>query len=62
MSRTAWRTLGAVSLAGLCVAACGTQARWVNCDRRLEPINLPVSKTATEHTSQEPAKIQPPSP
>jgi hypothetical protein len=34
----------AVMLLSAIVSACSTQARWVNCEGRLEPINRPAPK------------------
>lgn len=46
-------------LAGLMVAGCGTQARRVDCDGRLEPINHPVLKAAVSAVGDEPAEAEP---
>ena len=45
-------------LAGLVTAGCGTQARWVNCEGRLEPINAPARKAADEPVPEDPAKVE----
>jgi hypothetical protein len=56
VSGLAWRRLGSALLAGLILAGCGTQARWVNCEGRLEPINLPTPKTQEEPALEDSAK------
>jgi hypothetical protein len=38
----------ALVLVGLIAAGCSTQARRVNCEGRLEPINRPASKNKAE--------------
>jgi hypothetical protein len=43
---------------GLVTAGCGTQARWVNCKGRLEPINVPARKAADEPVPEDPAKVE----
>ena len=43
---------------GLVTAGCGTQARWVNCEGRLEPVNVPAPKAADEPVPQDPAKVE----
>ncbi len=45
MKSSARRSLGvALALAGVMASACSTQARRVDCDWRLEPINRPAPK------------------
>ena len=34
--------------------ACSTQARWVNCDRKLEPINVVVTPKARREPRRTP--------
>ena len=58
MSGFFWRVVGATVLAGCFVTGCGTQARWVNCAGRLEPINLPAPKQADEPAAPEPAQVE----
>ncbi len=55
MSGVAWRRVGAALLASLCLAGCGTQARWVNCEGQLEPINVPAPKAAAELPAEDPS-------
>jgi hypothetical protein len=38
----------AILLIGLNAAGCGTQARWVNCEGRLEPINRQAPRIKDE--------------
>ena len=38
----------AFMLVGMTVSGCGTYARWVNCEGRLERINLPAPKAEHE--------------
>lgn len=38
------RRLCLALMTSLLVAGCTTQAPWVDCERKLEPINLPASK------------------
>ena len=45
----------AILLIGLTAGGCSTQARWVNCEGRLEPINRPATKI-----KDEPSEVQPP--
>ena len=58
MSRSSWKAAGAALLAGVLTAGCGTQARWVNCERRLEPINRPAPKVVEEPVREELAKAE----
>lgn len=58
MSCSAWKAAGAAVLAGVLSAGCGTQARWVNCERRLEPINQPAPKVVEEPVREDPAKLE----
>ena len=58
MSWAVWRIVCAALLTGLVTAGCGTQARWVNCEGRLEPINVPARKAADEPVPQDPAKAE----
>lgn len=62
MSWPAWKAAGAALLTGLIAAGCGTQARWVNCERRLEPINVPAPKAADELGHEKPANVDPATP
>jgi hypothetical protein len=43
-----------VVLAVVGIAGCSTQARWVNCDQRLVPINVPAPKASVNPTSEAP--------
>lgn len=53
MSGRAVRLIGAVLLTGIVACGCGTQARWVNCAGRLQPINVPAPKAATTPANAE---------
>lgn len=48
-----------VVAAVLLTAGCSTQAPWVNCEGRLEPINRPALKVVDEPVTKEPAKSEP---
>jgi hypothetical protein len=48
------RAVSALFVAGLLASGCSTQARWVNCEGRLEPINQPAPKAVVEPTPAEP--------
>jgi len=50
--------VGAALLASLCVGGCGTQARWVNCEGRLEPINAPAPKALREPVPADPSPLE----
>ncbi|MGH8241650.1 MAG: hypothetical protein ACREXP_32155 [Steroidobacteraceae bacterium] len=53
MSAHRSRLLGvALLLVSLMASACSTQARWVNCEGRLEPINRPAPKKETSSRGQ----------
>lgn len=59
MSQMIWRAASVALLAGLMAAGCGTQARRVDCDGRLEPINHPVPKAAVSAVRDEPTEAEP---
>jgi hypothetical protein len=58
MRRFVWKATSTALLAGLMTVGCGTQARWVNCEGRLEPINRPAPKVAEEPVREEPAQAE----
>lgn len=58
MSWAVWRIVCAALLTGLVTAGCGTQARWVNCEGRLEPINRPAPKAEGAPVPEDPAKAE----
>lgn len=43
-ARCIWRIGVAVVLVSVIASGCSTQARWVNCEGRLDPINRPAPK------------------
>lgn len=59
---SSWRAVGAALLVGVLTSGCGTQARWVNCEGRLEPINQPAPKVIEEPAREDPAKSKRASP
>jgi hypothetical protein len=58
MRQLAWKSASTALLVGLIMAGCGTQARWVNCEGRLEPINRPAPKLAEGPVGEEPAQAE----
>lgn len=58
MSCSAWKAAGAAVLASVLSAGCGTQARWVNCEGRLEPINQPAPQVLEAPVREDPAKLE----
>jgi len=48
---TGWTWIWAVALS-VALAGCCTQARWVNCDQKLVPINQPAPKAAKPGSAQ----------
>lgn len=58
VARSRWLRVGLViAFAGI-AAACSTQARRVDCDGRLEPINQPAPKVKGAPTHEPAAPIQ----
>jgi hypothetical protein len=58
MRRFSWKAASAALLAGLVSAGCGTQAKWVNCEGRLEPINQHASNVVGEPVREDPARTE----
>lgn len=58
MSGSIGRLVCAVMAVGILTAGCGTQARWVNCEGRLEPINRPAPKAEGAPVPEDPAKAE----
>lgn len=56
--RTRWLGIGLVILLVVFTSACSTQARRVDCDGRLEPINRPAPKVKGSQTREPSALIE----
>jgi hypothetical protein len=52
-----WKSVVVALLAAAAVTGCGTQALWVNCQGKLEPINRPAPKTEAAPDPQDPANV-----